>query len=86
MKHLFTEKYIRVTISKTDEVGLDFARKKAFSLLEKIQNGVSPNEEKHELSNEITLGGFYEEYMERHADRRNQKVPRRSPRPISCPR
>lgn len=28
---------IRVTIGKTDEVGLEFARKKAFSLLEKIQ-------------------------------------------------
>ena len=63
-KHL--GRNIRVTIGKTDEVSLEFARKKAFSLLEKIQNGVNPNEEKYELSNEITLGDFFEEYIERH--------------------
>lgn len=64
---------IRVTIGKTDEVGLEFARKKAFSLLEKIQNGINPNEEKYELSKEISLGIFYEEYMERHVIAKTSK-------------
>lgn len=64
---------IRVTIGKTDEVGLEFARKKAFSLLEKIQNGINPNEEKYELSKEISFGIFYEEYMERHVIAKTSK-------------
>lgn len=69
----YLSRNICVTIGKTDEVGLEFARKKAFPLLEKIQNGINPNEEKYELSNEITLGEFYEEYMERHVIAKTSK-------------
>lgn len=69
----YLSRNIRVTIGKMDEVGLEFARKKAFPLLEKIQNGINPNEEKYELSNEITLGEFYEEYMERHVIAKTSK-------------
>lgn len=58
---------VRITIGKASEISVDFARKKAFELLEKIRNGVNPNNEKHQLSRETTFGELFEEYIERHA-------------------
>ena len=60
---------VRITIGKANEISVDFARKKAFELLEKIKNGVNPNNEKHQLSKETTFGELFEEYIERHAKR-----------------
>lgn len=58
---------VRITIGKANEISVDFARKKAFELLEKIKNGVNPNNEKQQLSKETTFGELFEEYIERHA-------------------
>lgn len=60
---------VRITIGKANEISVDFARKKAFELLEKIKNGVNPNNEKQQLSKETTFGELFEEYIERHAKR-----------------
>mgnify|MGYP004687425973 CR=1 FL=1 len=60
---------VRITIGKASEISVDFARKKAFELLEKIRNGINPNNEKQQLCKETTFGELFEEYMERHANR-----------------
>lgn len=60
---------VRITIGKANEISVDFARKKAFELLEKIKNGVNPNNEKQQLSKETTFEELFEEYIERHAKR-----------------
>lgn len=60
---------VRITIGKANEISVDFARKKGFELLEKIKNGVNPNNEKQQLSKETTFGELFEEYIERHAKR-----------------
>lgn len=60
---------VRITIGKASEISVEFARKKAFELLEKIKNGVNPNNEKQQLCKETTFGELFEEYIERHAKR-----------------
>lgn len=37
---------VRVTLGKTNEISLDFARRQAFDCLQKIRQGINPNAEK----------------------------------------
>ncbi|MBO4643845.1 MAG: site-specific integrase [Alphaproteobacteria bacterium] len=60
-------KTVRVTLGKTNEISLDFARRQAFDCLQKIRQGINPNEEKRALSSEMTLGELFQEYVERYA-------------------
>jgi len=63
---------IRVTLGKYPDLSIENARKKAHEVNAKIADGINPNEEKGKLSQEITFGVLFKEFIERYAKKQKK--------------
>ena len=58
---------VRIILGRTDEITLERAREKAANIHSQIAEGINPQEKKHAIRQEITLGELWVLYWERHA-------------------
>lgn len=63
----FNNKPIRVTLGKYPEMTIENARREAQSIINKLNEGKNPNNEKKKLRAETSLGDLFALYMERHS-------------------
>ena len=69
---LFNYRTLRITLGKYPEMTIFNARKKAMEELNKIAEGINPNDEKNKLRSEMTLRELYNEFMERYSKKRKK--------------
>ena len=69
---LFNYRTLRITLGKYPEMTIFNARKKAMEELNKIAEGINPNDEKNKLRSEMTLKELYNEFMERYSKKRKK--------------
>lgn len=84
---LFNYKTLKVTLGKYPEMTIFNARKKAMEELNKIAEGINPNDEKNKLRSEMTLRELYNDFMERYSKKKKKSWKhdeREIPRFLSC--
>jgi integrase len=57
----------RILLGKFPDLTVEQARKGAQALLGQIASGINPQNEKRKLRHDLTLGEFFDQYMERHS-------------------
>ena len=63
----FKDKPLRVTLGKFPETTVEKARNKAIKILDELNEGINPNEEKKKLRAETTFGELFTLFMERYS-------------------
>ena len=63
----FNGKPVRVTLGKYPEMTIENARNEAQRVIADMISGKNPNEEKKNIRSEITFGGMFKIFMERHS-------------------